>query len=370
MPHPVTSRRRFLQSTAAGLGAIAAPNIIRSRSAAAQSNVVNVWTYAGFLPDEFKLEFESETGIAIQERLVDDQGKQFNLLVAEQPNPTADVVTIAGHRFEQFITGELLEPIDVGRLENWGAINPVYSESEWLTFEGERWGVPMLLGAEVLAYNTEVVTPEEADSWAVMFDPKYQGQTAYIIQDMMSVVMLYLGYDGTMVEYLDDPEMAEQVVNETRDFMIEHKGMVRKFYEAPAEVQQMFINQDIVVAQTWSGPASKLIMDGLPVDMTVPREGSFSFVYNFNVTRNGPNQENAYTLLDAVLANPAVGTEMTRASGFISTIVGAEEGLTDLEKQAASFSDEELSRLVFFDTRADSIKYPLVDPAVEEIKSA
>jgi spermidine/putrescine transport system substrate-binding protein len=370
MPKHLTSRRRFLQTSAAGLGAFAAPNIIRSSTAQAQENVVNVWTYAGFLPDEFVQNFQNETGITIQTRLVDDQGKQFNLLVAEQPNPTADIVTIAGHRFEQFITSELLEPIDVTRLTNWDAINPVYTESDWLTMDGNVWGVPMLLGAEVLAYNTEVVTPEEVESWAVMFDPKYQGQTAYIIQDMMSVMMLYLGYDGTMVSYMDDPEMAEQVVNEARDFMIEHKGMVRKFYEAPAEVQQMFINQDIVLAQAWSGPISKLIMDGVPVDMTIPKEGSFSFVYNFNVTKNAPNPDNAYTLLNAILESPEVGTAMTRASGFISTIQGAEEALTDLERQAASFSDEELSRLVFFDTRADSIKYPLVDPAVEEVKAA
>jgi spermidine/putrescine transport system substrate-binding protein len=370
MPNPAISRRQMLKTTATGLGAIAAPTIIRSSAARAQDNVVNVWTYANFIPDDFKQEFESETGITIQIRLVDDQGKQFNLLAAEQPSPTADIVTVAGHRFEQFLTSEMLEPIDTGRLEHWSAINPIYSDSDWLMLDGERWGVPILLGAEVLGYNTEVVSPEEVESWAVMFDPKYQGQTAYIIQDMMSVVMLYLGYDGSMVEYLDDPEMAEQVVNETRDFMIEHKPMVRNFYEAPAEVQQMFINQDIVLAQSWSGPMSKLIMDGLPVAMTVPEEGSYSFVYNFNVVNNGPNRDNAYTLLDAILANAEVGAAMTRTSGFISTIQGVEDVLTDLEKEAASFTEEELSRLNFFDTRADAIKYPLVDPAVEEIKAA
>jgi spermidine/putrescine transport system substrate-binding protein len=364
----VTSRRQFLKTSAAGLSVLAAPAIIRP--AHAQSNTVNVWTYANFIPEDFKQKFESETGITIQIRLVDDQGKQFNLLVAEQPNPTADVITVAGHRFEQFITSELLEPIDTAALANWGAINPVYSEAGWLKVRDQIWGVPMLLGAEVLAYNTEVVSPEEADSWAVMFDPKYEGQTAYIIQDMMSVAMLYLGYDGTMVEYMDDPEKAKQVVEATRDHLIKHKSMVRKFYEAPAEVQQMFINQDIVLAQSWSGPISKLIMDGVPVDMTVPKEGSFAFVYNFNVPKNAPNRDNAYKLLDAILADPEVGAAMTRASGFISTIRGADATLTDVEKRAASFSDEELSRLVFFDTRADSIKYPLVDPAAEQVKAA
>ena len=364
----IASRRQFLKTSAAGIGVLAAPALIGS--AKAQSGNVNVWTYANFIPDDFKQKFESETGITIQIRLVDDQGKQFNLLAAEQPNPTADIITVAGHRFEQFISSELLEPIDTAALANWSAVNPVYSEAAWLKVKDQIWGVPILLGAEVLAWNTEVVPAEETKSWSVMFDPKYEGQTAYIIQDMMSVTMLFLGHDGTMVNYMDDPEKAKQVVEETRDYLIKHKSMVRKYYDGAAEVQQMFINQDIVLAQAWSGPISKLIMDGLPVDMTVPKEGSFAFVYNLNVAKNAPNRGNAYKLLDAVLADPEVGAAMTRASGFISTIKGADATLTDVEKRAASFSDEELSRLVFFDTRADSIKYPLVDPAVEQVKAA
>ena len=96
--------------------------------------------------------------------------------------------------------------------------------------------------------------------------PSTRASTAYIIQDMMSVMMLYKGYDGNMVEYMDDPAKAAAIVEEVRDFLIKPtRTMVRKYYESGAEVQQMFINQDIVLAHAWSGPISKLIMDGFPV---------------------------------------------------------------------------------------------------------
>ncbi|UUP18348.1 ABC transporter substrate-binding protein [Nitratireductor thuwali] len=365
----ITSRRGFIKSGAAGAAILAAPAYLRSTAARA-SGVVNVWTYANFIPDDFKAEFEKETGIEVRVRLVDDQGKQFNLLAAEAPEPSADIVTVAGHRFLQFIDSDLLAPLDTDRLNNWGNINPVYSESDWATINGNKWGAPILSGAEVLAYNTEIVSEDEVKSWDVMFDPKYEGQTAYIIQDMMSVVMLYLGYDGNMVAYKDDPEKAAQIVKEARDFLIEHKPMVRKFYDSGAEVQQMFINQDIVLAHAWSGPISKLIMDGFPVDMTIPKEGSYGFVYTLNVTNNGPNPDNAYALLDALLARPEVGAQMTKASGFISTFKGVDQHLTELEQKAASFTEEELQGLQFFRSEANDLKYSLVDPAVEEIKAA
>lgn len=363
----ITSRRRFIAG--AGAATLAAPAILRSGSARAAGEV-NVWTYANFIPDDFRESFENETGIRINIRLVDDQGKQFNLLQAEQPNPTADIVTVAGHRFLQFIDSALLAPLDTSRLDNWGTINPTYSESDWATIRGEKWGAPILAGAEVLAYNTEIVSPDEARSWDVMFSDKYAGQTAYIIQDMMSIVMLYLGYDGNMVAYIDQPERAAEIVAEARDFMIKHKDKVRKFYDSGAEIQQMFVNQDVVLAMAWSGPISKLIMDGFPVDMTIPREGSYGFVYCFNVTNNAPNLDNAYRLIDAILASPEIGANMTKASGFISTFRGSEEYLTELERRAASFTEEELQGLRFFRAEANDMKYNLVDPAVEEVKAA
>lgn len=362
------SRRKFLGTAAAVSTVFAATPYIRTASAA--DNEVNIWTYNNFVPAGFKEQFEKDTGIKVNIRLVDDQGKQFNLLAAEAPNPTVDIVTVAGHRFLQFIESELIAPMDSGRLSNWGNINPIYSESDWATIDGNKWGAPILSGAEILAYNTDLVTPEEASSWDVLFSEKYKQQTAYIIQDMMSIVMLYKGYDGNMVEYMDDPAKAAAIVAEARDFMIEKKPLVRKYYDSGAEIQQMFINQDIALGHAWNGPIAKLINDGFPVAMTIPKEGSYGFVYTLNIANNAPNADNAYKFLDALLAESELGASMTRETGFVSTYNGASEHLTEVEKQATSFTEEELAGLRFFRAEANGMKYDLVDPAVEQIKAA
>ena len=184
------NRRRFLGATAMTGAVLASPVYLRHASAA--GGEVNIWTYNDFVPKSFKKQFESETGIKINIRLVDDQGKQFNLLAAEAPNPTVDIMTVAGHRFLQFIDNELLAPLDTDRLSNWGNINPTFSESDWATINGHKWGAPILSGMEILAYNTELVSKDEAMTWNTLFSEKYSGQTAYIIQDMMSIVMLML----------------------------------------------------------------------------------------------------------------------------------------------------------------------------------
>ncbi|MFE3837957.1 ABC transporter substrate-binding protein [Pseudogemmobacter sonorensis] len=365
----ILNRRRFLHGTALGAAALASPAYLRGASAQTGGEV-NIWTYNGFVPDAFKAQFEAETGIKVNIRLVDDQGKQFNLLAAEQPNPTVDILTVAGHRYLQFIDSDLLAPVDTGRLTNWVNINPVFSESDWGTINGNKWGAPILSGAEVLAYNTEVVSLEEALTWDTLFSDKYARQNAYILQDMMSVLMLANGYDGNMVAYLDDEAEAARIMTETRDFLIANKSKVRNYYDGGAEVQQMFINQDIVLAHAWNGPIATLIADGFPVAMTIPKEGSYGFVYTLNVAKGAPNEENAYTFLNALLASPEIGAEISRSSGFISTYKDADQHLTELERAATSFPEEQLAGLQFFRAEANEMKYRLMDPAVEEIKAA
>lgn len=362
------SRRKFLGTAAAASTVFAATPYIRS--AHANEGEVNIWTYDSFVPESFKKQFEKDTGIKVNIRLVDDQGKQFNLLAAEAPEPTVDIVTVAGHRFLQFIDAQLLAPLDSGRLSNWGNLNPIYSESDWSVVNGNKWGAPILSGAEILAYNTDLVSADEARSWDVLFSEKYKQQTAYIIQDMMSIVMLYKGYDGNMVEYMDDPDRAAEIVNEVRDFMIKNKSLVRKYYDSGAEIQQMFINQDVALAHAWNGPIAKLISDGFPVEMTIPKEGSYGFVYTLNIANNAPNADNAYTFMNALLASSEIGASMTQATGFISTYKDAAKHLSDIEKKSTAFTEEELAGLKFFRAEANEMKYDLIDAAVEQIKAA
>ena len=221
-----------------------------------------------------------------------------------------------------------------------------------------------------MAYNTDMASPSGESTWDMLFSDDWAGQNAYIIQDMFSIVMLYLGYDGNMVAYMDNPDEAARIVNEARDFLIDNKSKVRKYYDAGAEIQQMFINQDVSVAHSWNGPIAKLIADGFPVKMTIPKEGSYAFVYTLNVAQGGPNPDNAYTFLNALLASAETGAQMSRQSGFITTYNGAAEFLTAEEQAATAFPEEELSRLQFFRAEANEMKYGLVDRAVEEVRAA
>ncbi|MBA3520066.1 MAG: extracellular solute-binding protein [Rhizobiales bacterium] len=362
------SRRSVLKVLGGGAGMLAMPYVIRPRPAWAQDKVLNITTYDKFIPPDFVDKFQSDTGITVQIRLTDDQGKQYNLVAAEGGNPTTDIVTVAGHRFSQWVTADLLTAVDTDRIPNWKTLNPAYQNAEWLKINGNVYGLPILAGFEGLARNTEYT--KASDSWGIMFDPEYKGLTSYIVSDFLSVTMLYLGDDGDFVTYTDKPEVAQAATNKARDYLIEHKDMVRKYYDAGSEVQQMFINEDIYVGHSWSGPATKLILDGHPIELSVPKEGSYGFIYSLNVVKNAPNEENAFKFLDALLQSPEVGAAMTRASGFNSTFAGVEKVFGESERKALTLPQEQLERLRFFVSDNRDMKNEMIDRATAEVKAA
>ncbi|MHA6732395.1 ABC transporter substrate-binding protein [Devosia sp. A369] len=361
-----TSRRSVLKLM--GGGALSAPFIIRPDLAMASAGEVNISTYDKFLPKEFVEKFQKDTGIQVNIRLTDDQGKLFNSVLAEGDAPTSDIVSVSGHRVPQWVESNLLTAFDLDRLRNWKNLSATYTDAPWINYQGQKWAMPHLAGYQGLSYNTDRISG--VDSWAIMFDEKYRGQTSYIITDFLSITMRYLGYDGELVGYVDDDAKSEEAMTAARDHLIANKAQVRKYYSAPSEVQQMLLNEDIYLAHAWSGPISKLILDGAPVRSIVPKEGTYGFCYNLNIVRNAPNAENAYKLLDAILGSPEAGAAMTRGSGFISTTNGVAEMLTEREQAALSLPPEQAERVVYSSSDNRILLNKLLDQARAEILAA
>jgi spermidine/putrescine transport system substrate-binding protein len=362
-----TTRRRVLSgSLAAGALGLAAPALIRAAHAGAGE--VNVWAYTGFVSESFVRNFTAETGITVNIRLVSDQGEQFNLMVAERGNHSADIVCVAGHRFYQFVDAGLLSPIDLDRLPGWAQVETEYANAEWVSRRGRIWGVPLVVVSSGLLYDTNVMA--RPDSLAVMFDPAWAGRTTYQLQDFFPLVMNFLGFDGTARAYAHDPAIAQRAVNATRDFLIAHKGQVRRYYEAATEVIQMMVQGDVVLAAGSSGPAAQLRLEGFPVGYVIPREGGLAYAFGFNITANARNMDNAYAFLNALLASPENSAEIVRATGFNSAIKGVEALLSEELRAVLALPAEERARLTWVDVETAAFIFDLIDIAVEEIRAA
>ncbi|MDQ2065120.1 extracellular solute-binding protein [Xinfangfangia sp. CPCC 101601] len=360
------SRRSILRTA----GAAASLSLFAPAIARAKSQEVNIMTYAGHVPDAFKAKFEAETGITLNIRIVADQGKQFNTMVTETSSPVTDICTVAAHRIPQFRGSDLLAPVDVSRLPGWSALNPIYSEADWLKADGDVWSVPVALGATGLGSNPDLVSEEDGSSWGSLFNEAFAGRVSYVVLDAISLAIAYQGNDITFNSYIDDRAKAQDVVNQARDFVIANKGILLKYTESSTEQQQLFINDEIDVGQISFGEAARLLNGEMPFRFRIPKEGTFGFVRSLGIARHAPNAEAAYTFLDAFLSEPEIGTQIARSSGSLPTFSGFADPMTEAEKAIFAFSDEDLKRIHFESPTASGLKYELIDVAVAEIKAS
>lgn len=358
------SRRSFLGTLAAGSATLAAPGILRSAYAA--DSQLNVLSYPGFIPASFREKFEAETGIRLNVKETDQSHVVFNTLVADAGRPTTDVVVTVGHLLPRFTPSQLLKPLDLSRLPSWDRIRPAFSKSDWLNFENGTWGVPLLMGFQTLAWNKEL-EPAHLDSWGAIFDEKYKGKITWRLNDFLYYALSYLGYDQDLVEYIGDDDKARAVVAEATDFVIAHKPLIRKFYDSNAELEQLFVNEEIIVTHARNGMIGSLLQNGFPIAYEIPKEGAGSFVYNWSLTNGAANEDNAYRFLEAVLAEPGLGSELQLSSGYLSTFEGTEEGS---EGKVATLTDEQLSRAKFYRIENADLKDKLFAEAEARINAA
>lgn len=361
MPVPNAPRRAALAA------ALAAPAILRGRSASA-ARELNITAYDGFVPLGFRQKFEHDTGTRVRIRLAASQAPELTLLTAERDRPLTDICTVVNPRLHQFVDNGIIEPIDVSRLKNWKRINPLYADAEWNRVNGAIVSVPLVIGADVLVYSTQEVSPAP-DSWGAMFELKYRARTTYDIEDFLLCTMLYQGADPSFVSYLADPPAAERAVAAARDLLIRNKSQVVRFFDEGSELEQLLTGGDAVLAQTYASTPGKLMLAGQPFRRVVPKEGTMAFVYTFAIVKGAPHRDAAYRFLDAMLGDPAMAAELTRSSGYATSFTDAGVGLTEAETAAYGLPAEALGRVHFSSYEGQKLSSALIDKAVEEVKA-
>lgn len=356
---PVT-RRAVLAGAA-----LAAPALLHAAPAAAG---LNVTAYDGFVPPAFRQQFEAETGTRVRIRLAASQAPELSLLVTERDHPLTDLCTVTGNRLHQFTEAGIIEPLDTTRLRNWDRINPLYADADWNRVGGAIMGVPLVIGANVLVFDTAEVTPAP-DSWGAMFDPRYKGRVTYDIEDFLLCTMLLHGADPTFASYVGTPAEAARAVNAARDRLIGAKSQVLRFFDEGSELQQMLTGGDAVLAQTYASTPARLILAGQPFRRVLPGEGSMGFVYTFALVKGAPNRDAAYRFLDALLGTPGIGAALTRSAGYLSSLQDAGAGLTEVERAAYGLDPAALGRLRFARFEGQALSSALIDRAVEEVRA-
>lgn len=256
-------------------------------------------------------EFEEKTGIKT-EVVAAGTGELLNRVEAEDGNPLGDVLWGGGAESLAAFS-EFFEAYESPELAN---IDPVYYDPDfkWL---GES-PLPM-----ILMYNTDLVAEEDVPTtWKDLLKPEFKGKiamadpgasgSAYTI--MATMVSAY-GKDGAGWDFIDD-------------FIEALEG---KIVGSSGGVYKGVADGEYSIGLTLEKAAYPYVLEGAPVKMAYPEEGTTAVPDGVAIIRGAKNMENAKKFIDFALSKETqeiMASELQRRS--IRNDVDAPEGLPAL----------------------------------------
>jgi putative spermidine/putrescine transport system substrate-binding protein len=249
--------------------------------------------------------FVEETGCQVNVTLGSTSDDMFTLM----QTGNYDLVSASGDASNRLIAAGEVAPVNLSLIPNYADVFEGLKNKPHNTVDGVPYGVPHGRGANLLMYNTEVVTPAP-DSWSVVWDPAspYAGKvTAYdspiYIADAAVYLMTHNPELGITNPYaLDETQFAAAV-----DLLKQQRGIIGRYWSLFTDEIAGFQAGDMVVGTTWQVTANVINASEppTPIEVLLPKEGSTGWSDTWMISTKAQNPNCAYLFMNHIISPEA-----------------------------------------------------------------
>ncbi len=348
------SRRKFLKSTGAVAAAAAIGPWVISSKVLASNGEVNVLMWSDYLPPDYLAEFTAATGITINYTGIGSNEEIINKMKATK-GKGVDICSPTNVRSGQWVELDLLQPWDYSKIPNIGNVNPAMlrvGDSEWnFGGAGSHW-LPQIWGTEAVSWRTDLYSPAGGQpSYGNIWDGSAEGKTMIRPHSGMLGAGLYMETIGELKAgdvwraYQSEDAM-RPVWEKITAFCISNKHQIKLFWNDADSQKNGFLNDGVVVGQTWDGPPLAMKTAGEPVQYQAPKEGALAWVDGMSLSKSAANIEQAYAFVEFAFRQEPAGKAIDK-HGYNSAIIGADAhaGNTYRQNFADSYPGSALANL-------------------------
>ncbi|MEM8612033.1 MAG: spermidine/putrescine ABC transporter substrate-binding protein [Cyanobacteria bacterium P01_H01_bin.105] len=305
-----TSRRRFLQGSAAALAGVGLANCQRtigeaetapaepSQDAAQASGTLHIYTWADYTDDELAAQFTEATGIDVK---IDVYDSNETMLAKMQAGGGANYSLIypSDYMVTEMIGLEMLTELDKSRLvgldklrEKWKS--PVYDPDN-------THSIPFSWGTTGLLYNAEVLTTPPTD-WDYLWDNReVLSRKMTLLDDVretMGAVLSSLGYSYNATEPAE-LEAAYQKLLDLKPDLASFKSF---------GWQDELLSGDLLLSMVYSVEGIPVSLENPTFKYVIPESGSSVWTDTMVIPTSAPNVDAAYEWINFNL-QPKVSQE-------------------------------------------------------------
>lgn len=314
------SRRNFLALS----GAAAVTLAINPRSVfAAGTEEITILTWETYHDDPWLAEWTKKTGVKVN---VVRAGSSDEIFARTQSGAIqADIIYFETGSIPRYKDLKLITPIDVAKIPNAKNITSGLDYEKRATIDGKLYGLPYNWGTQPLIYSEALFT-SPPDSWAVLWDKKYQGKVGLFDDAYITFPMIAL-YVGAADPYnLTDKEF-DECIKALRALRPQVRTIARGFDDA----LQQYAQGDTVVGYCQNiNTVYGLQAQGKKFNYAFPKQGTPTWIDSAVITPKGQRAV-VYQFMNDNLSLPWQGRFISTSfnNGILSEAEGREAGVAE-----------------------------------------
>jgi len=286
---------------------IAIVGLLLSLSAFAADNVINVYNYTGYIPDDVLAQFTKETGIKINYSTFASDEELYAKLVASANHSNYDVVVVSTDYLSRMIDHQLLEPLDKTTLPNFSNLSPQFINQNFDPHN--HYSAPYLWGSTGFVVNRKYYPDLQFKHWSQLWDPMFKDQLLIIdeMRTTFDVGLKVLNYSVNT----QDPEQIKQGYEQ----LVRLMPNIKLFNITGP--QAIYANEDAVVGLGFNGDIYLAMQRNPNIDFIYPEDGVFLWVDSMAIPRNAPHLANAHKFINFIL-RADIGEQIAENIGYSS----------------------------------------------------
>lgn len=266
------------------------------RTGFAEDKELRIFIWSEYMDEKkFSADFKAATGIKVKIDVYENNEEMIAKLQAGGINQY-DIVVPSDFVLPSLISQKLIQPLDHSKLPNLGNLSDRFRHVPY--DPGNKYTVGWQWGTVGLMYRKDKVSPEAAKSWAVMFDQKHQPGAFWFmdsVRDMMSISLLYLGYDANSTN--------PQELKKAADLLTATKKSKKCNGFKPGVGGKNDVSAGrAAMAIVYNGDAMRDIsLDPKNLGFVIPKEGSTLFLDLMAIPAKAPHPEAAHKWINWIL---------------------------------------------------------------------
>jgi putative spermidine/putrescine transport system substrate-binding protein len=268
-----------LLAAACGGGASGTPAPSLPQEIGAGEGELNLVIWAGYAEKgevdpafDWVTPFEEKTGCKVNATAMTDSNNGVSLMQSGD----YDGISASGDATSRLIAGGIVAPVNTAILPNYANVFEGLKNLPHNTVDGVNYGVPHGRGPNLLAYNTEVVTPAPT-TWDVVWEggDAYKGKiSVYDSSIYIADAALHLMTKRPELGIKDPYQLNEEQFAEAVKLLEMQRDNGAIYWGTFSDQVSSFGAGDVVVGTTWQFQINLLKGENQPIEGVLPEEGS------------------------------------------------------------------------------------------------